>query len=115
MPEALRAAGWLLQTHHEVFGERDEAVPDAEWLERCGRAGTPVLTKDGRLRYRPEEVAVIVQHRVKAFVLARRGLRAAEQVDRFQRNREAIVGACTEEGPIVYSVQADRIARVFPP
>jgi hypothetical protein len=58
---------------------------------------------------------VIVQHRVKAFVLARRGLRAAEQVDRFQRNREAIVAACAEEGPIVYSVRADRIVRVIPP
>lgn len=98
-----------------MFGVRDEVVPDVEWLERCGREGMPVLSKDGRLRFRPEEVAMILEYGVKAFVLARRGLRAAEQVDRFQRNREAILAACGDEGPFVYSVQADRIVRMFPP
>lgn len=50
VPEALRRAGWALRTHHEIYGERDEWVPDVEWLELCGRRNMPVLSKDRRLR-----------------------------------------------------------------
>lgn|GEM_PF-3028076 len=66
---ALRAAGWTVRTHHEVFGERDQEVPDVEWLELCGREGLPVLTKDRRLRYRPAEIEAIRRFAVRAFVL----------------------------------------------
>ncbi len=114
VPEALRHAGWAVRTHHEVFGGRDEDVADVEWLEYCGREGLPVLTKDRRLRYRPEEVAAIQRHQVKAFVLTRGSLRAAEQAGRFETNRKQIVAACIDAGPFVYAVHVDRIVRVFP-
>lgn len=72
------------------------------------------LSKDKRLRYRREEIAAIRRHGVKAFILARGSLRAAEQVGRFERNREAIVIACEDQGPFVYAVHADRIVQIFP-
>lgn len=112
--EALRRAGWSICTHHEVFGDRDEEVEDVEWLEYCGREGLPVLTKDRRLRYRPEEIGAIRRHRVRAFVLTRGSLRAAEQAARFEANREDIAVACMESGPLVYAVHRDRIVRSFP-
>jgi hypothetical protein len=37
--EVLRKAGWTLRTHHEVYGGRDEEVPDVELLQLCGREG----------------------------------------------------------------------------
>ncbi|MGH3048969.1 MAG: hypothetical protein ACRDLK_02345 [Gaiellaceae bacterium] len=114
VPELLRAAGWSLQTHHEVYGRRDERVPDVEWLELCGTRGLAVLTADRRLRYRPPEIAAIRRHRVKAFVLIGASLRAIDQVERFERNQERIWTACSERGPFVYAVHADRIVRVFP-
>ncbi len=80
----------------------------------CGRADLPVLSKDKRLRYRREEIAAIRRYGVKAFVLARGSLRAAEQVDRFDRHREAIVVACRDPGPFIYAVHVDRIVRIFP-
>lgn len=112
--KVLRASGWSLRTHHEAFGERDEKVPDVEWLEYCGREVLPVLSKDRRLRYRPQEIAAIRRRRVKAFVLTRGSLRAAEQAARFDINREAILAACEDRGPFVYAVHADRIVKVFP-
>lgn len=112
--DALRIGGWKLRTHHEVFRFRDEEVPDVEWLEMCGRGDLPVLSKDKRLRYRREEIAAIRRYGVKAFVLARGSLRAAEQVDRFDRHREAIVVACGDSGPFIYAVHAERIVRIFP-
>jgi len=112
--EGLRAAGWTLRTHHEVYGDRDEEVPDTEWLELCGREDLPVLTKDRRLRYRPAEIQAIRRFGVRAFVLTGGSLTAAEQAARFDRSRTRIEEACAAAGPFVYAVHAERIVRIFP-
>jgi hypothetical protein len=33
---ALRQAGWIIHTHVEVYGDRDQEVADIEWLSLCG-------------------------------------------------------------------------------
>lgn len=68
-----------MRTHHEIYGERDEQVPDVEWLELCGRRMLPVLSKDRRLRYRPAEIEAIRCFSVCAFLLTSGSLLAAEQ------------------------------------
>jgi hypothetical protein len=113
--DALRQAGWKLRKHVEVFELRDERIADVEWLEYCGREGLIVLAKDRRLRYRPSEIAVIKNYRLKAFVLSSGNLKAAEQIRRFLDNAERIKAACTHTGPFIYSVHARRIVRLFPP
>lgn len=111
---SLRDAGWLVRTHIEVFGDRDEEVDDAEWLELCGTNGWVVLTMDRRIRYRRAEIAAVRRHRVRAFALASGNLQASGQAARFLSNEAAIVGACAEPGPFIYAVYADGIERVFP-
>lgn len=113
--DALRQAGWKLRKHVEVFELRDERIADVEWLEYCGREGLIVLAKDRKLRYRPSEIAVIKNYRLKAFVLSSGNLNAADQTRRFLDNAERIKAACTRTGPFIYSVHARRIARLFPP
>lgn len=110
----LRQAMWVVRTHLEVFGERDQRVEDVEWLELCGLEGWPVLTMDRRIRYRPAEIATVRRHRVKVFALTSGNLTAAGQAERFVRNGRRIELACTEAGPFVYAVHADRIVRIFP-
>lgn len=105
----------MIRTHHEVYGKRDEQVPDIEWLELCGSEGLPLLTKDRRLRYRPAEIAAIRRFGVRAFVLTSGSLRAAEQAARFDGNRHRIEEACAAAGPLVYAVHSKAIVRVFPP
>jgi len=114
VPGLLRRAGWRVRTHHEVYGARDEEIADVTWLEMCGRENLPVLSKDRRLRYRPEEIAAIRRQEVKAFVLVRGGLRAVDQVARFERSRDAIESACAAGGPFVFAVHVDRIVRIYP-
>lgn len=114
VPQTLREAGWTLRTHHEVYGKRDEKVPDVEWLAMCGREDLPVLTKDRRLRYRPAEISAIRRFGVRTFVVTGGNLRAEEQAARFDRSRQRIEEACAGSGPFVYAIQADRIVRVFP-
>jgi hypothetical protein len=111
---ALRAATWTLRTHHEVYGDRDEDVPDVEWLEYCGDEGFPVLTKDRRLRYRPAEIDAIVRFGVRAFVLTQGNFRGAEQAARFDRSRARIEEECAAPGPFVYAVHASRLELLYP-
>ena len=109
LPTTLRALGWDLLTHHELYGPRDEEVPDVEWLEYCGRNDLPVLTKDKRLRHRPAEIAAIRSFSVRAFVLTSGSLRAEQQAGRFHKNAKAIHAASALAGPMIYAVHADRI------
>ena len=106
LPTTLRALGWDLVTHHELYGPRDEDVPDVEWLEYCGRNDLPVLTKDKRLRHRPAEIAAIRSFGVRAFVLTSGSLRAEQQAERFHKNAKAIDAAAAGPGP-VFSTQLD--------
>jgi hypothetical protein len=112
--EALRHAGWILRTHVEVYGDRDQDVEDVEWLELCGHKDWPALTMDRRIRYRPAEIAAVRRHRVKLFALTSGNLTAADQAERFVRNGSRIALACTEAGPSVHAVHATQIVRIFP-
>lgn len=111
---ALRDAGWSVRTHIEVFGQRDQAVKDVEWLELCGREEWIVLTMDRRIRYRREEIAAIRRHGVRAFSLASGNLAAQDQARRFLHNGHVILAACRDPGPFVYAVYAERIELLFP-
>lgn len=112
--EVLRAAGLLVHSETEVFGRRPEGVPDAEWLERAGREGWIVLSKDKRLRHDREQQATMIAHHVKAFVLTSGNLKAAEQAARFLENVGRIEGAARAQRPCIYAVHAHRIERLWP-
>ncbi len=112
--DALRDAGWIIRTHVEVYGVRDQNVHDVEWLELCGRENWPALTMDRRIRYRPAEIAAVRRHRVKAFALTSGNLTAAGQAERFLGNGRRIETACMRPGPFLYAVHAKQIVRVFP-
>ena len=112
--EELRAAGCSVRTHLEVYGDRDESVPDEEWLERCGRESWVVLTMDKRIRWRPLEISAIRRFRVRVFSLTSGNLTSAEQARSFVDNLDAIEVACGHPGPAVFAVRATGIERIFP-
>lgn len=111
--DALRTRGWRISTHHEVYSERDEAIPDVEWLEYCADRGLVVLSKDRRLRYRPDEIAVIQGRGLRVFVLARGNLAAAVQGRRFIDNEALIRAELGRSGPFVCAVYAHGVKRIF--
>jgi hypothetical protein len=85
-------AGWDVRTHREVYGERDEQVP----------------------RYHRTEIAAIRRFRVQAFALSSGNLRVEEQAERLLRHGDRIAAVCSEPGPFVYAIHAERMVRVFP-
>ena len=88
-------------------------VPDVEWLEYCADRGLVVLSKDRRLRYRPDEIAVIQGRGLRVFVLARGNLAAAVQGRRFIDNEALIRAELGRSGPFVCAVYAHGVKRIF--
>lgn len=115
VPEALRAGGWDLITLAEHYGmPADERVADIEWIEEAARRGWPILMKDKRIRHRQAESAAVVQHKARCFVITRGDLPSADMVHRFINNETAILVAAAQTGPYIYSVQTDRLSRLYP-
>jgi hypothetical protein len=65
-PEILRSAGLQVEAHREHFAP---TVPDEEWLRAVGAHGWIALTHDRRIRYKPNELAAVVRHRVSLLVI----------------------------------------------
>jgi len=114
VPEALRRLGHTVRTEVEVFGVAPEGIPDSVWLERAGREGWIVFTKDGRIRYRVAEIGVLAANMVKAFVLSGGNLSGLEQAEQYVRNLNRIRRACRQPGPFVYSVHSRGIELLWP-
>ena len=115
VPEALRADGWDLITLAEHYGmPADEQVADTEWIEEAAKRGWPILMKDKRIRHRQAEIAAVAEHGARCFVITRGDLPSADMTRRFIANKAAIVLAAAELGPYIYSVQTDRISRLYP-
>ncbi len=65
-PAILRAGGLTVERHADHFRHdcRDE-----EWLEAAGSRGWTAVTRDGRIRYKPNELAAVVRHKVALLVV----------------------------------------------
>lgn len=115
VPEAFRTDGWNIVTLAEHYGvPADEQVADIDWIEEAAKQGWPILMKDKRIRHRPAEIDAVVEHKARCFVVTRGDLPSAEMVNRFVVNKAAILAAAAEPGPYIYSVQTDRLSRLYP-
>lgn len=60
-PARLREAGLKVERHADHFAPD---APDTQWLPEVGQRGWVVITHDERIRYKANELAAVVQHRV---------------------------------------------------
>ena len=65
-PEILGAAGLRVERHADHF---PHDCPDPTGLQEIGRRGWVAVTHDGRIRYKPNELAAVVEHRVALLVV----------------------------------------------
>jgi hypothetical protein len=80
---------------------------DDDWLPIVGARRLVVVTRDKRIRYRPVEKSLWVQHRVRGFVLTgRRSQSTAESVAVLSRHWPKIEALAEErtEGPWMFAV-----------
>jgi hypothetical protein len=65
-PEILKGAGFAVERHRDHFSAD---CSDEEWLAEVGKRQWIALTHDTRIRYRPNELAAVVRHRVRLLVI----------------------------------------------
>lgn len=63
---------------HTDLAEVPRGANDDEWLEVVGRLGLVVVSRDGRIRYRPVEKSLWVRYRIRGFVLTGKGSQSTE-------------------------------------
>jgi len=74
----LEEEGLQVELHNDHFSQ---GTQDAEWLPVVGRRGWIVLTKDTRIRYRPNEKQALLAAGVRAFAFTSGSLSGAEMSD----------------------------------
>ncbi len=57
----LASAGLNIERHHDLFKPDGS---DEQWLQHCGENGRIAITHNERIRYTPNELAAVKQHRV---------------------------------------------------
>lgn len=65
-PAILREAGLSVETHGDHF---PPTCPDSTWLATVAAKRWVALTHDGRIRYKPNELAEVIRHRVSLLVV----------------------------------------------
>ena len=65
-PATLAEHGLRVERHAAHF---PPACPDEEWLSAVGSRGWTAVTRDTRIRYKPNELAAVVRHRVALLVV----------------------------------------------
>jgi hypothetical protein len=80
--EGLRTAGLNIVAHDDIFAQ---GTADEVWLTRAGAEGWVVLTRDTRIRHRPNELAAFLNAGVRGFVLTAKALTGTEEAAAFVR------------------------------
>jgi hypothetical protein len=65
-PRTLREAGLTVERHADHFPPNS---PDTTWLSQVSKRGWVALTHDRRIRYKPNELAAVVQHQAALLVV----------------------------------------------
>lgn len=65
-PTILESAGITVEKHHELFQPNGT---DEEWLEYCGTKDRVAITHNERIRYTPNELAAVMQHKVRLLIV----------------------------------------------
>lgn len=65
-PEILKAGGLTVERHADHFAP---ACADTVWLAGVSAKGWVAITHDKRIRYKPNELAAVVEHKVALLVV----------------------------------------------
>lgn len=94
-PEILVAAGLQVRRHRDHF---PPDCPDELWLETVGKEKWIAVSHDARIRYKPNELAAVIRHRVRLLIvigkapfpkLAKHFVATAPKIIDFEKQHEA--------------------------
>jgi hypothetical protein len=111
LPTTLAQGGLTVERHAAHF---PPDCPDEEWLRAIGSRGWIAVTRDTRIRYKPNELAAVLRHRVALLVLVGNATHA-ELATNFVRTSARIASFLGRHDPPliakVYRPSAAELAR----
>ena len=104
VPEALLSAGVEVIAHDQRFSPD---TSDEEWLAVAGAEGWIVLTRDRRIRYRPNEKAALQKSGALVFVMTASALTGQAAADLLVRALDDMTEiAQTSDRPAIYAINS---------
>ena len=92
VPQALREAGWVLETMDERYGaDGSQHVPDVQWIEEATLRGDILLCKDLAIARNPVEARVVYTSGARMFALANARMVGKEMSSAFLGNEAQII------------------------
>lgn len=92
VPNALRAAGWVLETMDERYGkDESQQIEDVRWIEEATLRGDILLCKDLAITRNLVEARVIYMSGARIFALSNAGVVGKEMASIFLANEAKII------------------------
>jgi hypothetical protein len=106
VPQALRQAGWTLETMDERYGKADsQKINDTKWIEEAALAGDVLLCKDLAIAHNLLEAQVVYMTSARVFALSNASLTGPAMAKWYADNEARIIAAALRaHGPYVMSV-----------
>jgi hypothetical protein len=121
VPQALRDAGWALETMDERYGKASsQHIQDTQWIEEATLTGDVLLGKDLAIARNPLEAQVIYMASARVFALSNAALAGPDMAQWYLANEAKIIETASRvSGPYVMSVNLAsglrRTKLAFPP
>lgn len=112
---ALREAGFTVHVMADVFGDDPAMRKDEDWVTEVTTRGWVILTKDDKMRMKPRERDVLLEHGARVFCITNAHMKAEDMAARLVKHRGKIVRLSRKPGPYVYAVYEEAVRRLFPP
>ncbi len=113
---AARHPGEVLYPGHADLPDVPRGSLDDDWLPAIGRRELVVVTRDQRIRYRPVEKRMWVEHGVRGFVLTgRRSQSTADSLRILEKHWSSITRMvrARPRGPWMYAVTDERLREIL--
>jgi hypothetical protein len=93
---ALATAAIRVERHLDHFAR---GTPDEDWLPLIGTNGWALLTTDKRIRYRTNEKAAVIKHKVRMFYFSRNDLSGEQMAIALEKALPEIEKTCAKHQP----------------
>lgn len=121
VPQALRHAGWTLETMDERYGTAvSQKISDTQWIEEAALAGDVLLCKDLAIAHNLLEAQVVYMTSARVFALSKADLTGPDMARWYLAGEAKVVAtALRADGPYVMAVNLSyglrRAKLAYPP
>jgi hypothetical protein len=114
VPKHLRAAGFVLTTMRDHYGEQQaQRVQDVDWITLVAQRNWIGFHKDDHIRRNTVERQTVIGVAARMFCISNAEITAHDAANRYVTNFRAIAAAARLPGPFIYTVHPRRIERLL--